>query len=170
MIHVLADEPFDAGTEHFEATTLAFTTVDVGNPATNIIPARATAAFNMRFNDLHTGATLTGQLKARLDSVGGEYELAIDVSGEAFLTRPGRLSAIVTRAVEQTVGRTPALTTGGGTSDARFIKNYCPVIELGLVGNSMHSADERIPVADLDRLARIYEAVLDGYFAAPQAA
>jgi len=165
MIHALADEPFDAGTEHFEPTSLAFTTVDVGNPATNVIPARADAAFNMRFNDLHTPATLTGQLKARLDSVGGEYALAIDVSGEVFLTKPGRLSDVVTQAVRQTVGITPALGTGGGTSDARFIKAYCPVIELGLVGTSMHKTDERVPVADLDRLARIYEAVLDTYFA-----
>ncbi|MFO1189860.1 MAG: succinyl-diaminopimelate desuccinylase [Alphaproteobacteria bacterium] len=166
MIHVLADEPFDAGTEHFEPTSLAFTTVDVGNPATNVIPAQASAAFNMRFNDLHTPATLTGQLKARLDSVGGEYALAIDVAGEAFLTRPGRLSSVLTRAVQQTLGITPALTTGGGTSDARFIKSHCPVIELGLVGTSMHKADERVPVADLDRLARVYESVLDNYFAA----
>jgi len=169
MIHALADEPFDAGTEHFEPTSLAFTTVDVGNPAANVIPARVSAAFNMRFNDLHTPETLTGQLKARLDAVGGEYELAITVSGQAFLTRPGPLSRVMADAVERVLGLKPALTTGGGTSDARFIKDHCPVIELGLVGTSMHKADERVPVADLDRLARVYAAALQGYFATARA-
>lgn len=164
MIHALADEPFDAGSEHFPPTTLAFTTVDVGNPATNVVPARAEARFNIRFNDLHTADSLRGQLRARLDSVGGAYELAMDCTAEAFLTPPGALSGIVADAAEQVLGRRPELSTTGGTSDARFIKDYCPTAEFGLVGQTMHQVDECVAVTDLDALARIYETVLDRFF------
>ncbi|MHA1568415.1 MAG: M20/M25/M40 family metallo-hydrolase, partial [Alphaproteobacteria bacterium] len=164
MIHALADEPFDAGSEHFPPTTLAFTTVDVGNPATNVTPARATASFNIRFNDLHSADSLRGQIRARLDAVGGAYDLAMDCTAEVFLTPPGALTDMIADAAESVLGRRPELSTTGGTSDARFLKNYCPTAEFGLVGRSMHKVDECAAVEDLDALSQIYEAVLDRFF------
>ena len=156
-------EPLDNGSAHFPSTSLQFVTVDVGNPATNVIPADAKAVFNARFNDLHTARSLEAEIRRRLDSVGGRYELACECSGESFLTPPGDLSRLLVAAVEAETGLTPELSTTGGTSDARFIKNYCPVIEFGLAGATMHKVDEHVPVADIEALSRIYERVLDTY-------
>ena len=167
MLDRITAEPLDDGSEHFEPSTLQISTIDVGNPAANIIPAAATAGFNVRFNDRHGSADVERWLRARFDQAVGEdgrYELEIRVAGESFLTPPGPLSDLIAGAVEQVTGRRPALGTAGGTSDARFIKDHCPVAEFGLVGQTMHQVDERAQVGDLEALTRIYRAVLDGYF------
>lgn len=167
MLAAITSEPLDQGSEHFQASTLALTSIDVGNPATNVIPAEGKARLNIRFNDLHRGADLDAWLREKCDSVGGPYELDVEISGESFLTPPGQLSDLLVRAIESVTGRTPELSTTGGTSDARFIKNACPVAEFGLVGQSMHKADERVKVADLDSLTEIYLTVLRDYFGMP---
>jgi len=164
MLAAITHEPLDAGTEHFQPSTLQVSSIDVGNPATNVIPAKAEAKFNIRFTDAFDAKGVERWVRERLDRVGGTYDLKIQVSGESFLTQPGRLSDIISTAVSRVTGRTPELSTSGGTSDARFIKNYCPVIEFGLVGETMHKTDERMPVADLAGLADIYEAILDDFF------
>ena len=156
-------EPLDKGSAHFPATTLQFATVDVGNPANNVIPAEAKAVFNSRFNDLYTAKSLEAEIRRRLDTVGGRYDLVCECSGESFLTPPGALSALLVEAVKAETGLTPELSTTGGTSDARFIKDVCPVIEFGLAGATMHKVDEHVPVADIEALSRIYERVLDAY-------
>jgi succinyl-diaminopimelate desuccinylase len=166
MLDSITREPLDGGTEHFQPSTLQVTSVDVGNPASNVIPAAARAIFNIRFNDAHSSAGLTRWLNERFAGVGGRYELKLRVSGESFLTPPGPLSEIISTAIEQAVGRRPELSTTGGTSDARFIKDHCPVAEFGMVGRSMHKVDEEVALADIERLAAIYERVLDGFFAA----
>jgi len=160
MLTAVTSEPLDQGSAHFQASTLAVTTIDVGNPATNVIPAEARAGFNIRFNDLHTPQGVEAWLRRHFDAIGGAYELDIEVSGDSFLTPPGPLSEALSRAIEAVTGRSPELSTSGGTSDARFIKNVCPVAEFGLVGQSMHKADERAAVADLEGLTEIYERVL----------
>ena len=167
MLAALQDTPLDAGTEHFPPSTVTITSVDVGNQVTNIIPARAEAAFNIRYNDCHTAATLEKLLRQRFSEAEGDFELACDSSGDAFLSPPGRLSAIITDAVERITGRTPELTTTGGTSDARFIKDHCPVAEFGLTGETAHKVDENVAIADIHALADIYRAVLDDYFSGP---
>jgi succinyl-diaminopimelate desuccinylase len=164
LLRALGSGPIDAGTEHFQASNLEITTVDVGNPATNVIPARAAATFNIRFNDLHTAASLQDSIRRKLDAVGIEYELRFQVSGEAFLTRDNRLSALVAGAVGRVTGRIPEASTSGGTSDARFIHKYCPVVEFGLVGHSMHKVDEHVDLADMAALTEIYLLVLEDYF------
>ncbi len=163
MLAALTAAPLDQGNAHFQPSTLVITTVDVGNPATNVIPAEARAGFNIRFNDIHSGASLERDLRAKLDAVGGDYDLAIEVSGESFLTPPGRLSDAIARAAKAETGLDCELSTSGGTSDARFIKDYCPVAEFGLVGQTMHKADERVAVADLETLTRIYGRILDDF-------
>ncbi|ACI99680.1 succinyl-diaminopimelate desuccinylase [Rhodospirillum centenum] len=164
-LHLLASSPLDMGTPHFQPSTLALTSIDVGNPASNVIPARGTARFNIRFNDLHTPESLEAHIRDVLEEVGGAWELALQTSGVAFLTPPGALSDIVAAAVEAHTGRTPELSTSGGTSDARFIKDHCPVVEFGLVGASMHKVDENVAVADLLELTAIYRTVLERWFA-----
>jgi len=165
LLAALIDEPLDDGNAHFQPSRAVVTTIDVGNPTTNVIPARADARFNVRFNDHHTGASLEKLIRERFDAVGGAYEMRVKVSGEAFLTPPGRLSAVVAAAVEKTAGVTPTLDTAGGTSDARYIKDHCPVAELGMTNKTAHKADENAPVADVRLLADVYAAVLEGYFA-----
>ena len=155
--------PLDDGSAHFPATSLQFVTVDVGNPANNVIPAEAKAVFNSRFNDLHTAKSLETEIRRRLDRVGGRYDLTCECSGESVLTPPGDLSRLRVAAVKAETGLTPELSTTGGTSDARFIKNFCPVIEFGLAGATMHKVDEHVPVDDILALSRIYERVLDAY-------
>lgn len=169
MLGALSAAPLDEGTAHFQPSTLAITTFDVGNPAPNVIPGEARAAFNIRFNDRHTGAGLTAWLRRTLDAAaaGAHYDLQVRVSGEAFLTPPGPLSKLVSAAVKDVTGRAPALSTTGGTSDARFIRRVCPVVEFGMVGLTMHKADERCALEDLDALAAIYRRMLDRAFAAP---
>ena len=165
MLDAISSAPLDGGTEHFQPSDLQLTTIDTGNPAANVIPGRAQAMFNVRFNDLHTGESLTRWLHERCAAAGGPYELEVAVSGEAFFTPPGPFSALLSDAVRRATGREPELSTAGGTSDARFIKDFCPVAEFGLVGRTMHKVDERTAVADVRTLADIYAAVLDGYFA-----
>src|SRR5690606_18045898 len=162
MLSALIAAPLDNGSEHFQPSTVAITTVDVGNSATNVLPAMARAGFNIRFNDRHTGDSLRAWLKETFDRTaeGGHYDLAVTVSGESFITMPGALTELVANAVQSVTGTAPELSTTGGTSDARFIKNACPVCEFGLVGQSMHKADEHCLVADLDALTRIYLAIL----------
>ncbi len=168
MLAAAMAEPLDEGTAQFEPSSLQVTTIDVGNPAANVIPARASAAFNVRFNDLQTPAGIEHWLRRRFDEVGGGYDLSITVSGEAFYNPPGPLSDLVCRAVERRVGRRPELGTAGGTSDARFIKDCCPVAEFGLVGRTMHQVDEHVAIADLSALTDIYDAMLEEYFRPPE--
>ncbi|MBY0509466.1 MAG: succinyl-diaminopimelate desuccinylase [Rhodospirillaceae bacterium] len=166
MLAAITAKPLDDGSAHFQASTLAITTIDVGNTASNVIPAQAKAAFNIRFNDLHSGASLKAWLQKTFDEVAaGHYELNARISGESFLTPPGALSTLVSDAVKAVLGVTPELSTTGGTSDARFIKDACPVCEFGMVGLSMHKADERCAVSDLENLTKIYHHVLSRYFA-----
>jgi len=171
LMNKLASEPLDSGTAHFEPSTLAFTSIDVGNDATNVIPAEAAARFNIRFNDLHTPDTLKLRIEAAAKDVaremGGEISVVVQVSGVAFLTAPGPFTALLSKAVENVTGQAPIYSTTGGTSDARFIKDYCPVAELGLPGATMHKVDECMPVAEIYRLTDIYESVLDHYFTDP---
>ncbi len=167
LLDAITAAPLDAGSEHFQASTLQISTIDIGNPTTNVIPGEAKATFNIRFNDLHSAQGLTKWLRKTLDAAigeGGRYDLDIVVSGESFLTPPGRLNDIVSDACEKVLGRRPELSTTGGTSDARFIKDCCPVVEFGLVGRTMHKADEQSAVSDIESLTDIYEAVLRGYF------
>ncbi|MDA0661941.1 MAG: succinyl-diaminopimelate desuccinylase [Proteobacteria bacterium] len=167
LLQAITAEPLDGGSEHFQPSTLQISTIDIGNPTTNVIPGEARATFNIRFNDLHSSATLTEWLRKTFDAAigeGGKYDLRIEVSGESFLTPPGQLSDIISDACQKVLGERPELSTTGGTSDARFIKDYCPVAEFGLVGQTMHKADERVAVRDIENLTDIYEAVLHGYF------
>jgi succinyl-diaminopimelate desuccinylase len=166
MLTRLTGEPLCQGSDHFQPTSLQVTTVDVGNPATNVIPREATAGFDVRFSDRHTSATVERWLRERLDAVGGDYELTVRVSGESFLSPPGPLSELIAGAVAEVTGRPPELGTTGGTSDARFIKDHAPVAELGLLNATAHKVDERVSLDDLESLGRIYQGVLDGYFAA----
>jgi succinyl-diaminopimelate desuccinylase len=161
----------DRGSEHFEPSTLALTTVDVGNPAVNVIPAEASAGFNIRFNDLHTPQTLISRIEGLARDVirayGGEIRLDHSVSGVSFITRPGTFTELISGAVKRVTGSPPEFSTTGGTSDARFIKDYCPVAELGLAGTTMHKVDECASLEDIESLTRIYQAVLEDYFARP---
>ena len=169
LLSRLEAQPLDAGTEHFDASTLAITTVDCGNPATNVIPARGHATVNIRFNDGHSGASLTEWLADHARAVeaetGVQIAMRVQISGESFLTPPGEFSDLIARAVEAETGRVPELSTSGGTSDARFIKNHCPVVEFGLVGKTMHQVDERVEVAQIHQLKAIYTRILHDYFA-----
>jgi succinyl-diaminopimelate desuccinylase len=171
LVTRLSSHRLDEGTEHFEPSSLSFTSVDVGNPANNVIPAEARAACNIRFNDRHTAESLVAWVQGEAARVARETacEIALtpSVSGVAFLTAPGPFTALVGAAVTRTTNAAPAFSTSGGTSDARFIKDHCPVVELGLAGATMHKADECVPVADILRLTDIYEGVLLDYFSNP---
>jgi succinyl-diaminopimelate desuccinylase len=156
----LTAAPLDAGTPWFQPSSLQITSADVGNPATNVIPAQASARLNIRFNDLHTSADLEAWLRAAIAQYCPRFDLEVSVSGESFLTEPGPDVDRLRRAVAAATGREPRLDTGGGTSDARFIARYCPVAEFGLVGATMHKADESVPVEELRQLAEVYRAVL----------
>jgi succinyl-diaminopimelate desuccinylase len=164
MLHLLTTAELDRGSEHFQPSTLQVSTIDVGNQATNVIPAAAQAAFNIRFNDCWTREKLERWLRERLDEVGGRYALDISVSGEAFVVAPGMLSDCLVEAIQRVTGRTPELSTTGGTSDARFIRAHCPVAEFGLVGLTMHKADERVELSDLAALTEIYHTFLNLFF------
>ncbi|MGI9480885.1 MAG: succinyl-diaminopimelate desuccinylase [Hyphomicrobiales bacterium] len=166
IVDAISSEPLDEGTEHFQPTTLAVTSFDVGNPAVNVVPATATAMFNVRYNNCQTPQTIEDFVRERCERHTQDYTLKIDVSGGSFLTEPGPIVTITSEAIEAVTGHTPALTTGGGTSDARFIKDYCPVIEFGLVNKTIHAVDERVPVADLELLAKVYREILERYFTA----
>ena len=169
LIVALSDEPLDRGSAQFQASNLEFTSVDVGNPAGNVIPAQARAKFNIRYNDLHSQSSLRELVERRLASAAANRIRARIVwdpsNANVFVTRPGAFTDLAAAAIEEITGRKPELSTSGGTSDARFIASYCPVIEFGLVGQTMHQVDERVPVADLEKLTRIYRGILDRYFA-----
>lgn len=164
MLAPLATETLDTGSAHFPATTVAVTSIDTGNEATNVIPAKAHAVFNIRFNDLHSAASLEADLRRGFDAVGGDYDLQVSCSGESFLTEPGSLSQLVSEAVSKVTGKQPELSTTGGTSDARFIQKYCQVVEFGLVGQTMHKVNEHVAVADITALTQIYQTILEHYF------
>jgi len=156
----------DEGTADFQPTNLEVTTIDVGNPATNVIPGEIRVVFNTRFNDTWTPSTLEAEIRRRLDATGAPYELSFDpTNAVSFLTPRGAFTDLVSDAVEDVTGHRPELSTGGGTSDARFIKDICPVVELGLLSGNMHGVDEHASVEDLEQLARIYQRILTRYFA-----
>lgn len=165
----LASHSLDEGTDHFDPSTLAVVTVDTGNAATNVIPAACTATVNIRFNDTHSGASLTAWLENEVAAVreafGIQIDMRIKISGESFITPPGALSDLVSNAVAAETGVTPQLSTTGGTSDARFVKSHCPVVEFGLVGQSMHQVDEHVRVEHIHQLKAIYGRILRDYFA-----
>lgn len=165
----LTATPLDQGTDHFDPSGLQITTIDCGNPASNVIPERASAVVNIRFNDLHTGASLQADLSGRAARISAETGVTLTVtsaiSGEAFITEPGPFVDLVRGIVTQETNRQPVLSTSGGTSDARFVKDHCPVVEFGLVGHHMHQVDERVPVAQIHQLKTIYQRILESYFA-----
>lgn len=162
------NEPLDSGSDYFEPSTLAITTIDVGNPANNVVPAMGRATVNIRFNDLHSSEQLTAMLQDKADQVAADFDVEIDmktqVSGESFVTPLGELTDIVADAVEAETGVRPNPSTSGGTSDARFIKNHCPVMEFGLVGRRMHQVDERVKIEEIHQLKSIFQNVLSAYF------
>src|SRR6202041_2630183 len=159
LIVALSDEPLDHGSAQFQASNLEFTSIDVGNTASNVIPGQARAKFNIRFNDLHTQASLRELVEARLTKATGNRIKARIVwepsNSNVFVTKPGAFTDLAVAAIEEITGRKPELSTSGGTSDARFISQYCPVIEFGLVGQTMHQIDERASVADIEKLTKI---------------
>ena len=182
LVTALMTPPFDAGTADFQPSNLEITSIDTGNPATNVIAAKAYAKFNIRFNDTWTAESLMAEIHNRLDRAAEDtslrpgksgpvtYELAwADRPSHVFLTRDEALTGTLANAIEAETGRCPGLSTSGGTSDARFIKDYCPVVEFGLVGQTMHMVDERVPVSDLETLTRIYERFIGDWFAAKAA-
>lgn len=165
----LSSHELDTGNDHFDASTLAVVTIDTGNPATNVIPAQCRATVNIRFNDIHSGASLTDWLDEMAANVAKEFDITIDmrvkISGESFISPPGALSDLVAKSVEAETGVSPVLSTSGGTSDARFVKNHCPVVEFGLVGKTMHQVDERVVITQIHQLKSIYTRILRDYFA-----
>ena len=169
LLDQLSSASLDAGTEHFDASTLAVVTIDTGNPATNVIPTQCRATVNIRFNDAHSGARLTEWLQEHANKVAQVFDVRIDldvsISGESFMTPPGELSDLIARAIQIETNRTPALSTSGGTSDARFVQHHCPVVEFGLVGKTMHQVDERVEIAQIHQLKAIYTRILRDYFA-----
>ncbi len=169
LVTSLLAAPLDPGTEHFAPSNLEMTTLDVGNPTTNVVPAEAKASFNIRFNDRWTPASLEAEIRRRLDAAGADIRYTAvfaPTNAVAFLTQPGPFVSLMAEAVEAVTGRRPVLSTTGGTSDARFIKDFCPVVEFGLVGRTMHQVDENIPVTELEQLTAVYAEALRRYFAA----
>jgi succinyl-diaminopimelate desuccinylase len=164
LLGALTGRGLDEGTAHFQKSGLQVTTIDIGNPTTNVIPGLARATFNIRFNDLWNSERLKAWVAETLDRVGTDYRLDWEVSGESFLVPPGKVSQCLAGAIHQVTGREPELSTTGGTSDARFIHAYCPVAEFGLVGQTMHKVDERVDLADIARLTAIYGGFLDRFF------
>ena len=169
LMTALEETALDDGTEHFDQSTLAITTIDVGNTATNVIPETCRATVNIRFNDAHSGQSLTDWLQSQLDAVSEKtktrIQMNVKISGESFITPPGELSDLISQAVQDELGVTPEMSTNGGTSDARFVKNLCPVTEFGLVGKTMHAVDERVEIAQIHQLKSIYGRILKNYFA-----
>jgi succinyl-diaminopimelate desuccinylase len=168
LIVAISDEPLDHGSAQFQASNLEFTSVDVGNTANNVIPSQARAKFNIRYNDNHSQASLRELVETRLTKACGNRIRARIVwdpsNSNVFVTKPGPFTELAVSAIEDVTGRKPELSTSGGTSDARFISSYCPVIEFGLVGQTMHQVDERVPVVDLEKLTQVYRGILARYF------
>ena len=170
LLHRLTARPLDSGTAHFDPSTLAITTIDTGNPAANVIPAEARATVNIRFNDAHTGQRLADWIEEEADRAATEHGVGIAarfrIAGDSFLTEPGAFTDLVVHAIAAETGVTPELSTSGGTSDARFIKDHCPVVEFGLVGPTLHQTDEHVEIAHIHQLKAIYARILADYFAA----
>ena len=166
VLHRLTTTPIDAGTDHFEPSSLQVTTIDIGNPATNVVPAKARAVLNIRYNDSQSPASLRAFIEAAIEAAGGKVEARYSEGANAFLSTPGPLAETLALSVEAVSGSRPALSTTGGTSDARFIQAWCPVIEFGLVGATIHQVDERVPVAEIEALTLIYLAFLERFFGA----
>jgi succinyl-diaminopimelate desuccinylase len=167
LMTALMATPLDQGSAHFEPSNLEFTSVDVGNPVVNLIPGEARARFNIRFNDCHSQASLKTLIETRAQAAAAPAHWRIDLetsNADVFLAEPGAFLDLVVGAIAEVAGRTPKLSTTGGTSDARFIKNYCPVLELGLVGRTMHQTDECTTLADLVTLTAVYRRILERYF------
>ena len=160
--------PLDEGSAHFDPSHLEFTSVDVGNPTVNLIPGEARARFNIRYNDCHSQTALKALLERRAQTAAaGRIHFSFDwppSNADVFVTKPGPFTALAAAAIEEVTGKKPKLSTSGGTSDARFIKDYCPVLEFGLIGQTMHAVDENVPVADLVTLTAIYRRIIDKYF------
>ena len=169
LLNDLITTPLDHGTEHFDPSGLQVTTIDCGNPASNVVPEKARATLNIRFNDLHSAASLEAMIRAKAEALTAEtgvaFTLETDVSGDSFLTEPGPFVDLVADVVRAETGLDPVLSTSGGTSDARFVKDHCPVLEFGLVGHFMHQVDERVPAEQVRQLSRIYRRILERYFA-----
>lgn len=168
LIDRLSTSELDQGTKHFDASTVAVVNIDTGNPATNVIPAQSSATVNIRFNDAHSGKSITDWLKLHTEDIintfGVDINTKIHISGESFITPPGTFSNLVARAVQVETNREPVLSTSGGTSDARFVQHHCPVVEFGLVGKTMHQVDERVEIAQIHKLKSIYTRILSDYF------
>ena len=164
MLSNIDKKILDKGTKHFQPSIISITSVDVGNKALNVIPAKARGSFNIRFNTLHTIKSLTKWIKKEFNKVGLKYKLKTYVSGDAFLTKPGKFSELIRKCIKKITRRTPKYTTTGGTSDARFIKDYTNVVEFGLVGETMHTNNERVSLKDLKDLTKIYKLILEEYF------
>ena len=168
LIAALQAQPLDAGSVHFDPSHLEFTSVDVGNPTVNLIPGEARARFNIRYNDCHSQTALKTLIERRAEAAAaGRVHFSFDwqpSNAEVFVTKPGPFTELAVAAIAEVTGRTPALSTSGGTSDARFIKDYCPVLEFGLVGQTMHAVDECAPLADLVTLTAIYRRMIEKYF------
>jgi succinyl-diaminopimelate desuccinylase len=171
LVTRLSSHKLDDGTAHFDPSTLSFTTMDVGDATTNVIPAEARAGLNIRFNDSHTAKSLRDWLQGEAQAIARQYDCAItlehSVSGGAFVTEPGKFTTLIADTVKRVTGSAPEFSTSGGTSDARFIKDFCPVVELGLAGSTMHKSDEGVPVAEIHALTDIYAALLYAYFETP---
>ena len=169
LLNDLITTPLDHGTEHFDPSGLQVTTIDCGNPASNVVPEKARAVLNIRFNDLHSGQSLERMIRDKAAAIsadsGVDFTISSDISGESFLTKPGPFVDLVADVVRAETGLDPVLSTSGGTSDARFVKDHCPVLEFGLVGHFMHQVDERVPADQVRQLARIYRRILERYFA-----
>ncbi len=163
IVDAIMGQPLDDGTEHFQPSTLQVTTMDVGNPATNVIPAEAVGRFNVRFNTEHSPDSIEAWVRERCGRFSDYYSLDISVSGDSFVTSPGPDLDVVSAAIEHATGITPSLSTGGGTSDARFVKNYCPVVEFGLVNKTIHAVDERVSLSDLHQLTAAYGEIISRY-------
>lgn len=164
LLKTIDDLVLDKGTAHFQPSNLEIVNIDIGNTADNVIPASARATFNVRFNDQYSGGTLEEKLRGAMDALNIPYQMTVRVGGESFYTPPGKYSDIVQKAVQKVTGLAPALSTTGGTSDARFIKNHCPVIEFGIVGKTAHQVDEHVAVKDVAKLAEIYAEIIKAYF------
>ncbi len=169
LVNKISSHELDQGNEYFDPSNLSVTTIDTGNNASNVIPAETTATINIRFNDLHSSGTLKNWLLSEINIIENEFNIKFSsifkVSGESFLTLPNDFSAIVEKAIKSKTGITPELSTSGGTSDARFIKNHAPVVEVGLVGKTMHQTDEHVDLSDIEKLKSIYSSILENYFA-----
>ena len=168
LMSALMATPLDHGSARFDASNLEFTSIDIGNPVVNLIPGEAQARFNIRFNDRHSQTSLKMLIEKRAGEAAGRIRWHIDwepSNADSFVTEPGPFVDLVSTAIKDVTGREPKLLTTGGTSDARFIKDYCPVLEFGLVGQTMHQVDERTTLTDLATLTAVYSQILDQYFA-----